>query len=324
MFEVEQNHGDLKFKRSLQNSPSEKLTRQYLGQILESDMDDQNRFDLDYHLIMQKLELEMRQMKRQLGISPDIKENMSYALGLTTQAPFIQHGQTTRSNDTMENVGAQRRGQFLGNGCNWVDYEAEQSAANLNVFPGNPDLGPRGVLHGANGEKLTFQRENVVRDLFKLCNPHDIRDDNEDITSEYSNIAQCVNSINLPWGERTLENQNFKAELFKTEMCRSWSTFGLCPYGESCRFAHGRCELRVRPRPHWKYKTQLCKKFLAGYCPYGSRCSFVHMPNEQERAYIQRSSRSTAGQIMGMNRRWHRNSSFLDPRAGLERYRFDE
>merc|ERR1719397_1290481 len=65
-------------------------------------------------------------------------------------------------------------------------------------------------------------------------------------------------------------------KLFKTEMCRGWMESGSCSYGNSCCFAHGRHELRIKPKRHWKYKTKLCTKFLSGYCPYGSRCCFVH------------------------------------------------
>jgi len=75
--------------------------------------------------------------------------------------------------------------------------------------------------------------------------------------------------------------QKFNTHLFKTEVCRSWSELGYCPYGDSCQFAHGAQELRVRPMIHKKYKTVRCKKFLAGHCPYGSRCCFVHSLHEQ-------------------------------------------
>ncbi|KAJ1674638.1 hypothetical protein EV182_002865 [Spiromyces aspiralis] len=64
--------------------------------------------------------------------------------------------------------------------------------------------------------------------------------------------------------------------LYKTELCSSWTRNGQCRYGNKCRFAHGKCELRERPRHH-RYRTKLCRNFTAkGYCPYGDRCDFIH------------------------------------------------
>jgi hypothetical protein len=63
--------------------------------------------------------------------------------------------------------------------------------------------------------------------------------------------------------------------LFKTELCRSWQ-FNTCRYADRCLFAHGEQELRplIRPR-HNKYKTELCITFHSfGLCPYGARVCF--------------------------------------------------
>jgi len=75
---------------------------------------------------------------------------------------------------------------------------------------------------------------------------------------------------------KTYEHPNINPNFFKTETCRSWRKFGVCIYGENCNVAHGFRELRVKPVPLRNYKTEMCKKFLAGHCPYGSRCCFVH------------------------------------------------
>ncbi|KAI9032453.1 hypothetical protein DFJ74DRAFT_754223 [Hyaloraphidium curvatum] len=70
--------------------------------------------------------------------------------------------------------------------------------------------------------------------------------------------------------------KNKKAELYKTELCRSWEETGRCRYGLKCQFAHGEAELRAVER-HPKYKTELCKTFWeTGWCPYGRRCCFIH------------------------------------------------
>uniref|UniRef100_A0A8C7ZJL1 mRNA decay activator protein ZFP36 n=1 Tax=Oryzias sinensis TaxID=183150 RepID=A0A8C7ZJL1_9TELE len=71
---------------------------------------------------------------------------------------------------------------------------------------------------------------------------------------------------------------------YKTELCSSYSSSGLCRYADRCQFAHGLQELHA-PFHHPKYKTELCRSFHAtGHCFYGSRCLFVHSPAEQRRA----------------------------------------
>ena len=62
--------------------------------------------------------------------------------------------------------------------------------------------------------------------------------------------------------------------LYKTELCRSWQ-FGQCKYNERCLFAHGEHELKPMKKPrHNKYKTELCVTFHTfGLCPYAARVS---------------------------------------------------
>ncbi|ORX83972.1 hypothetical protein BCR32DRAFT_201294, partial [Anaeromyces robustus] len=69
---------------------------------------------------------------------------------------------------------------------------------------------------------------------------------------------------------------NKKANLYKTELCRSYEETGHCRYGSKCQFAHSESELRHVDR-HPKYKTEMCKTFWEqGTCPYGKRCCFIH------------------------------------------------
>lgn len=79
-----------------------------------------------------------------------------------------------------------------------------------------------------------------------------------------------------PRGERRYKNNQFIAQNYKTEICRSHRQTGTCEYGKACQFAHGIHELRPR---HYglKYKTQECKNYHSeGYCRFGSRCKFIH------------------------------------------------
>lgn len=73
-----------------------------------------------------------------------------------------------------------------------------------------------------------------------------------------------------------IEEELSKQNLYKTELCRSFTENGTCRYGHKCQFAHGSHELRPVLR-HPKYKTEICKTFSTnGKCPYGNRCRFIH------------------------------------------------
>ena len=73
-----------------------------------------------------------------------------------------------------------------------------------------------------------------------------------------------------------IENEQKKDPKYKTELCKTFSEKGKCPYGYKCRFAHGKEELNSK-NLNLNYKKKKCKKFSEyGFCPYGSRCSFIH------------------------------------------------
>jgi hypothetical protein len=64
---------------------------------------------------------------------------------------------------------------------------------------------------------------------------------------------------------------------FKTELCKTFSDTNFCPYGNRCRFAHGKNELFQRQTDTNKYKMRICNSFEeSGFCIYGIRCNFKH------------------------------------------------
>ncbi len=70
---------------------------------------------------------------------------------------------------------------------------------------------------------------------------------------------------------------------FKTELCRYFEKHGHCSLADSCRFAHGAAELRLK---HEKCKTELCRSWLkTGLCRYGKRCLFAHGKEELRKKY---------------------------------------
>lgn len=68
----------------------------------------------------------------------------------------------------------------------------------------------------------------------------------------------------------------------KTELCKTYSLGLVCPYGNTCSFAHGVHELKKKTCVPSKYKTNKCREFhKTGYCRFGPRCQFLHSEKEQ-------------------------------------------
>ena len=77
-----------------------------------------------------------------------------------------------------------------------------------------------------------------------------------------------------------MEEEKKKDPKYKTELCKTYSETGECPYGRKCRFAHGKEELFLKDNGI-NYKKIECKSFSElGFCTYGSRCSFKHDERE--------------------------------------------
>lgn len=73
-----------------------------------------------------------------------------------------------------------------------------------------------------------------------------------------------------------VKNAKCSDEKYKTELCQKYCENGFCPYGNKCRFAHGKDELVYKKLCN-NYKKKQCKTFFeCGYCPYGTRCTFKH------------------------------------------------
>lgn len=105
------------------------------------------------------------------------------------------------------------------------------------------------------------------------------------------------------------EEEPKKGFYWKTRICTKWQD-GHCPFGDSCKYAHGEYELRVLPdeiieqhetarlfrNPEGMEtaqkkqiatnvrKTKLCQTYMeTGQCPYGDKCTFAHGHHELRR-----------------------------------------
>lgn len=69
---------------------------------------------------------------------------------------------------------------------------------------------------------------------------------------------------------------------YKTEICKNWQN-GICKFGQSCIFAHGKVELRENVIK----KNVECNNFSSKfYCPYGERCQHIHIQARPKRLPI--------------------------------------
>lgn len=70
---------------------------------------------------------------------------------------------------------------------------------------------------------------------------------------------------------------------YKTELCKTFEDKKICPYGNSCRFAHGKSDLLVPVEENSKFRIKICNSFHNdGICMYGQRCHFKHEKQSME------------------------------------------
>ena len=94
---------------------------------------------------------------------------------------------------------------------------------------------------------------------------------NQDLLQRYVELAKKYIAL-----QSKLEDKFNPSEKYKTELCKKFQSTGFCPYGNKCRFAHGKEELITKIQ-NANYKKEKCKSFYEkGYCPYGIRCNFQH------------------------------------------------
>jgi len=236
----------------------------------------QHQRQLLLRIVKQKMEI--RQLRRKLDFARHVEAE---SLGLI-QSPYLEIASSAELEQAAE--GDESWASCDSAGVSNIEDYASSFSGELAEMS-ELEAGSVRLSHYIDElSSLDMRKEQeLLRDILELY----LYDFGEDDVSSISSRFRRTNRRNVPSSTGNLKkpNQVPNIVLFKTEMCRSWTEFGMCPYGNNCRFAHGYGELRVKPKPH-KYKTERCKKFLAGYCPYGSRCCFVHELCEQQRTSV--------------------------------------
>ncbi|CAD5208186.1 unnamed protein product [Bursaphelenchus xylophilus] len=88
-------------------------------------------------------------------------------------------------------------------------------------------------------------------------------------------LQQNGQSVPCPEGKSKMPEENKLPRRFKTVLCKHFMA-GECRDGDDCKYAHGEEELRVPELPK-NYKTRPCVNFmLKNYCPLGKKCDFIH------------------------------------------------
>jgi len=96
---------------------------------------------------------------------------------------------------------------------------------------------------------------------------------------QYLNSQQTSPTASRPASCDSTNSSNGPAKTkvikYKTELCRTYEEKTYCPYGDKCRFAHGKEELVMVEAELSKKKR--CNGFwMNGCCSYGRRCKFGH------------------------------------------------
>lgn len=130
-------------------------------------------------------------------------------------------------------------------------------------------------------------------------------------------VDPIVSHNNGPTIQKTTQSSQeqqpeINKELYKTELCESFTTKGSCKYGNKCQFAHGLHELKFKPRAN-NFRTKPCINWTKlGYCPYGKRCCFKHGNDQDIRLYSKASgSRAAEHEKSEIKKNLHANVKAL-------------
>lgn len=132
----------------------------------------------------------------------------------------------------------------------------------------------------------------TTENLQKLSQPPAVasaQTTNQQVAQQQLNMLQTqfVDTSATTQHRRVKEaEQQINKQLYKTELCESFTTKGHCKYGNKCQFAHGLDELKIKERRN-NFRTKPCVNWAKlGYCPYGKRCCFKHGNDRDIQIYV--------------------------------------
>ncbi|PHU03858.1 Zinc finger CCCH domain-containing protein 24 [Capsicum chinense] len=123
-------------------------------------------------------------------------------------------------------------------------------------------------------------------------------DISEKLNAESNEQDSSEKKVNLPEKRKREETETHTNPLWKTALCSYFRrNEGSCSHGESCRYAHGESELRIRPDNTWDPTSQRAKKiarieFEEEEDEEQVKCNDVMMPDALDDDDGQRSSSS--------------------------------
>ncbi|GIL80432.1 hypothetical protein Vretimale_16125 [Volvox reticuliferus] len=131
------------------------------------------------------------------------------------------------------------------------------------------------------------------------------------MTGPMGAMGMMTAQMNQPQNLRTAQQQRSgmdggeNSRFWKTRICNKWKE-GHCPYGDTCKYAHGDGDLRPpvmegakgaarnvkaegaadkRTMVELMKKTRICEEFVrTGSCKYGDKCTFAHGQTELRQA----------------------------------------
>lgn len=146
-------------------------------------------------------------------------------------------------------------------------------------------------IHNINVEESNNKPINIKQNMLELELLIDKEDNllNKNMSTLQNNKTSNQNNImnKTKLKKHAKEHFDKKKEKendpkYKSELCKTFIETKFCPYGNSCRFAHGKSDLmeidnNYHKEEIQKYKRKNCVSFhTKGMCLYGKRCNFIH------------------------------------------------